>query len=224
LETAVRSAVVQGFGASFSQCWLPFVVYAAESGYGYVGDEYWPTFEGSTPGWRSNGDRNRIRGWFRKFAADYGGVVPKGAFADSFPIIAWPITHAVLPIYLQRNLAQLLFEFRTGLTTDLLRNPDALGARLASRAGSYTERFRVFCENTTLLGQVAAALLSGDDHESPYLLRSTLGRLVDGLSKERQSRLWLASARQSASRVRSSGFRSEAKQVGAQRAAIPEQV
>jgi hypothetical protein len=70
----------------------------------------------------------------RKFAADYGGVVPKGAFADNFPIIAWPVTHAVLPVYLQRNLAQLLFEFRTGLTADLLRDPDAFGVRLAFRA------------------------------------------------------------------------------------------
>lgn len=211
LETTVRSAVAQGFGTRFRQWWLPFVVYAAESGYDYVGDEYWPTFEGSTPGWRTYGDRDRIRGWFRKFAADYGGIVPKGAFADNFPIIAWPITHAVLPTYLQRNLAHLLFEFSAGFTTDLLHDPEALGARLAARAGSYTERFRVFCENTTLLGQVAAALLSGDDHESPYLVRSTLVRLVDGLSRERQSRLWLASARHSASRVRSSGFRVEAK-------------
>jgi hypothetical protein len=211
LETTVRSAVAQGFGARFRQWWLPFVVYATESGYDYVGDEYWPTFEGSTPGWRTHGDRDRIRGWFRKFAADYGGIVPKGAFADNFPIIAWPITHAVLPTYLQRNLAHLLFEFSSGFTTDLLHDPEALGARLAARAGSYTERFRVFCENTTLLGQVAAALLSGDDHESPYLVRSTLVRLVDGLSRERQSRLWLASARHSASRVRSSGFRVEAK-------------
>jgi hypothetical protein len=64
LESMVRSAVVQGFGARFRHWWLPFVVYAAESGYGYVGDENWPTFESSTPGWRSCGDRDRIRAWF----------------------------------------------------------------------------------------------------------------------------------------------------------------
>ena len=209
LRTTVRAAVAQGFSARARQWWLPFVVYAAESGYDYVGDEYWPSFEASTPSWRTYGDRPRIKTWFTKFAAEYGGAVPTGAFAQNFSIIAWPITHAVLPTYLQRQLAQLLYEFRTGLTTTLLSDPDALGARLASRTGGYTERFRIFCENTTLLGQVAAALLSGDDDESPYLVRSTLLRLVDGLSRERQSQLWLTQAKQSASRVRESGFRTQ---------------
>ncbi|MFF4876343.1 hypothetical protein [Micromonospora sp. NPDC000668] len=205
LKTNVRAAVAQGFGARVRRWWLPFVVYAAESGYDYVGGEYWPSFEASTPSWRAQ-DRQFIKTWFMRFAAEYGGAVPTGAFAQSFSIIAWPITHAVLPTYLQRHLAQLLYEFRTGLTTKLLSNPDALGAMLASRTGDYTERFRIFCENTTLLGQVAAALLSGDDEESPYLVRSTLLRLVGGLSRERQSRDWLTQAKQSASRVRASGF------------------
>jgi hypothetical protein len=207
LKSTVRAAVAQGFGARVRQWWLPFVVYAAESGYDYVGDEYWPSFEAATPSWCTHGDRQRIKTWFMKFADEYGGAVPTGAFAQNFSIIAWPITHAVLPTYMQRQLAQLLYEFRMGLTTTLLSDPNALGARLASRTGEYTERFRIFCENTTLLGQVAAALLCGDDEESPYLVRSTLLRLVDGLSRERQSRLWLTQAKQSASRVRASGFR-----------------
>ena len=207
LHSTVRAAVAQGFGPRYRVSWLPFVVYAAESGYGYVGDEYWQSFEASTPLWRAFGDRDRIRRWFVKFANDYGGAVPKGAFAAHFPIIAWPITHAVLPRDLQRNLAQLLFEFSNAFTSDLLHNPAELGARLASRVGSYTERFRVFCENTTLLGQVAAALLSGDDEPTPYLLASTLDRIVDGLSEEHQAHQWLKSARRSASRVR--GFQSQ---------------
>lgn len=206
LNSVVRAAVAQGFGARFRAWWLPFVVYAAESGYGYTGEEYWPSYEASTPFWRAHGDRDRLRSWFLKFATDYGGAVPKGAFAAQFPIIAWPITHAVLPRYLQRNLAQLLFEFSSGLTSDLLHDPSELGARLASRVGPYTERFRVFCENTTLLGQVATALLSGEEEDSPYLTHSTLVRLVDGLSREQQSKLWLASARQSANNIRSHGF------------------
>ena len=129
LKNAVRSAVRQGFGATFRQWWLPFVVYAAESGYEYAGGEYWQTFEESTPWWHEYGDRDRIRGWFQVFAVDYGGAVPQGAFAEYFTIIAWPITHAVLPVYLQRNLARLLFDFRTGLTAQLLQDPDALWER-----------------------------------------------------------------------------------------------
>lgn len=217
LNSVVRAAVAQGFGARFRAWWLPFVVYSAESGYGYIGEEYWPSFEASTPYWQKHGDRDRLRSWFLKFATEYGGAVPKGAFAAQFPIIAWPITHAVLPRYLQRNLAQLLFEFSNGLTSDLLHNPSELGARLASRVGPYTERFRVFCENTTLLGQVAAALLSGEEENSPYLSHSTLVRLVDGLSREQQSRLWLTSAQQSASSIRSRGFHPETRSTSSPR-------
>lgn len=202
LISAVRSAVSQGMGAQHRVSWLPFIVYAAESGYAYVGDEYWPSFEHSTPGWRGD-QRHWIKDWFLKFANEYGGAVPTGAFAANFTIIAWPITHAVLPTYLQRQLAQLLYEFRTGLSSALLSDPDELGVRLSVRARWYSDRFRIFCQNTALLGQVAAALLSGEDDESPYLVKSTLDRLLGGLSRERQSRQWMASARQAASRVRS---------------------
>ena len=33
------------------RAWIPLVVYASEIGYSYSGDEYWQTFEASTPGW-----------------------------------------------------------------------------------------------------------------------------------------------------------------------------
>jgi hypothetical protein len=38
--------------------------------------------------WDCFGDRDRIRAFFTKFADTYGGVVPRGAFADTFSIIA----------------------------------------------------------------------------------------------------------------------------------------
>jgi hypothetical protein len=205
LRRSVRSVIAQGLNAKHRRTWLPFVIYAAESGYDYVGDEYWSSFEQSTPGWRDD-QRHWIKDWFVKFSDEYGGAEPTGAFAATFTIIAWPITHAVLPTYLQRQLAELLFEFRMGLTSSLLDDPAQLGLRLASRARSYSERFQIFCQNTALLGQIAAALLSGDDEESPYLVRSTLDRIVEGLSNERQARHWLHAAQQSASRVRTTGF------------------
>lgn len=203
VQESVRAAVRLGFGARFRKWWLPFAVYAAESGYEYTGGEYWQTFEDSTPGWRENGDRAAIRRFFQRFADDYGGARPQGAFARNFSIIAWPITHAVLPVHLQRNLAHLLHDFRTGLTARLLEDPVRLGERLAARTGSYTEQFRYFCQNTALVGQVSVALLSGEEEESPYLIRPVLHRLVAGLTRERQSQLWLNTARQTASEIRS---------------------
>jgi hypothetical protein len=215
LQDAVRLAVELGFDHKYWRVnWLPFVVYAAELGFSYIGDEFWTTFESNTPRWDVYGDRTRVRIWFQRFASEYGGAIPVGAFAKNFSIIAWPITHAVLPKYLQRNLAHLLFEFRMGLTTDLLRQPEELGKHLAARAWDYTERFRHFCENTSLLGHVAAALLSGDDEGSPFLLQSTLIRVVEGLEQQSQAKYWLQGARRTASKVRARGLQPGASRVG----------
>lgn len=216
LLAAVRGAVADGLDARYRTWWLPIVVFAAEIGYDYVGDEYWPLLAQRAPGWESGPqwnvprNRNRIKQWFKQFAYDYGGAEPRGGFAANFNIIAWPITHAVMPADLQRQMAQLLFESRGVLSAELLADPNALGACLASRTGGYSERFRIFCANQSLLGQVAVALLSGDEEETPYLVRSTLVRLVAGLSNEQSSRSWLARARQSADVIRSSGFLSKA--------------
>ena len=212
LQAAVQVAVARGFGVQNRAWWLPFVAYAADVGYDYVGVDYWPPFAERTPGWETlpgwnvSGNRRRIRTWFEQFADEYGGARPTGAWAAHFKNIAWPITHAVMPAYLQRQLAQLLYDFRASLSTDLLNDPDTLGAKLAARTGAYTARFRIFCSQHSLLGLVAVALLGGDD-ESPYLVRSTLRRIVEGLTSERQARRWLQRARQSAVRVRTTGFR-----------------
>lgn len=205
LKGAVRTAITDYHLSHYRSTWLPFVVYAAEMGYGYVGDEYWTTFSSLTPRWTSQ-ERSTIRDWFLRFHTHYGGARPTGAWANHFTIISWPITHAVLPIYLQRNLAQLLFEFSGAFTSELLDDPAALGIRLARRATKYTERFRIFCENTTLVGQVATALLSGEHEATPYLTALTLARIVEGLSEEQQARHWLKSARLSARHAR--GFKS----------------
>lgn len=207
LSSNVRGAVQQGFGAAFRRsAWLPFIVYATEFGYSYSGSDFWPRLEATTPGWARHGRREDVRSWFLRFSRDYGGAVPRGAFARTFRIIAWPITHAVLPVYLQRQLARLLFDFRMALTTALLDDPEELGIRLAARAWASTERFRIFCENTTLLGHLASALLRGDDEQSEFLEPLALRRLVSGLERERDAKVWLEGARHAASRVRARGF------------------
>ncbi len=49
----MRAAVANGFGAIYRTWWLPFVVYAADVGYDYVGKDYWPPFAERTPGWEA---------------------------------------------------------------------------------------------------------------------------------------------------------------------------
>ncbi|UNZ18044.1 hypothetical protein [Streptomyces sp. 891-h] len=212
LSSAVGGALAEGFDIRHRAQWLPFVVHAAEIGYLYTGDEYWPLFAQKTPGWdcgpqwKINSNRALVKRWFKQFAAKYGGIEPEGAFAANFNIIAWPITHAIMPVDLQRQMAQLLSEARAVMTSEMLDDPNLLGACLATRTGRYSDRFQKLCYNQSLLGHIAAALLSGDDEGSPYLVQSTLVRLVADLTKENESRTWLAQARRSAHSVRSRGF------------------
>ncbi|WP_420824437.1 hypothetical protein [Streptomyces seoulensis] len=111
-----------------------------------------------------------------------------------------------MPADLQRQMAQLLFEARAVLTSAMLDDPNVLGAHLAARTGGYSDRFQKLCSNQSLLGHIAAALLSGDDEGSPYLLQSTLVRLAADLTNENESRTWLAQAKRSARSIRSRGF------------------
>lgn len=187
---------------------LPFVVYAAEIGYRYQGDEYWPVFEAETPGWKARGHAQRtfIRRRYEEFAQAFSGAVPAGSWAAWFKNIAWPITHAILPSDLQRHLARLLHDYRTAFTAELLADRELLGERLAGRSHDTSARFRVFAENTSLLGLVASSLLVGEDEDSPLLLPEVLHRIVQDLSHERQAGAWLRDARRAAVRIRRRGL------------------
>lgn len=202
LKDAVRAAVARG--RLPSQAGLPLVVYAAEIGYLYQGDEYWPVFEEETPGWQRRGSAGRkyIRSKYEVFATTFGGARPSGAWARWFKNIAWPITHAVLPADLQRHLARLLSDYRHEFTAELLDDYDALGERIAAYSGGTSSRFRKFAENTSLLGLVAGSLLLGDDDETPLLSADVLHRIVADLSHERQAGAWLRNARRTAVQVR----------------------
>jgi hypothetical protein len=203
LHAEICAAVRQGWLPS--NAWLPFVVYAAEVGYDYSGEEYWPTFEARTPRWQQ-GNRHYIRDQFKRFRDTFRGAEPTGPWAKQFSIICWPITHAVLPTDLQRQLARLLSDYSRALTSGLLEDPAELGRRLAARAWQSSSRFQNFAQNTDLLGQVAAALLVGDDDESPFLLKSTLMRIVSDLSEEREARRWLGNAKATAWTIRTRGL------------------
>lgn len=187
--------------------WLPFVVHATEIGYQYDGDVFWPMLEADTPGWEIHIGRQFVRDRFAEFADTYGGARPQGRWASHFTIICWPITHAVLPTDLQRQLARLLYDYRGTLTGEMLASPGDLGVALAGRVGGTSKRFQQLAQNTDLLGQVAASLLARTP-EDASILPQTLARLVEDLGRERQARRWLDDARISADRVRRKGFSS----------------
>jgi len=139
LQEDVRTAFRKGVPAGYP--FLPWVVYGAEVGYRYSGDEYWQSFEDQTPRWEY-ADREALRLAFMRFRHTYGGATPTGAWARNFSIISWPITHAILPLDLQRSLARLLYEVRYSLSAEHLENPPKLGQLLRARSQASSSRFR----------------------------------------------------------------------------------
>ena len=175
---------------------LPWIVYSSELGYRYSGDEYWQTFEMETPGWTVNGSRYWVRDCFRQFQRAFGGAVPSGAWADHFSIICWPITHAILPKDLQRQLARILYELRYSFSGELLESPAMLGELIAARSWNATSRFQNLAQETRLVGQIAAALLLHGESGSDNLIHpATLRRIGEDLDRERGAREWLRGAR-----------------------------
>lgn len=176
--------------------WLVWVVYATEFGYDYEGDEYWLSYEEHTPGWRERTSRDQLRKWFVKFQAIYRGVTPSGAWAGQFPIIAWPITHAILPKYLQWQFAKTLHDLRYQIGRLGALTPEAVGQLLAANAWEASSRFRVFLQQEELAGRIGVALLSDKKVEgiSP-IYEPTLQRLVSDLEQVQSTREWLKETR-----------------------------
>ncbi len=174
---------------------LVWIVYAAESGYRYSGDEYWQTFEAETPGWTEHGDRGWIRDAFLAFHRKFAGAVPSGAWARQFSIICWPITHAILPRDLQQQLARILYELRHSFSADLFESPPLFGQFIASRSWNTSARFRNFVQEPALVGQIAAALVLQDQGTKTLLHPATLRRIGDDVDRERRGREWLRGAR-----------------------------
>ena len=53
--------------------WLVWAALGTEAGYGYSGDEYWPTLERRPGEWRSNDFRQRLRGFYQRFDREFRG-------------------------------------------------------------------------------------------------------------------------------------------------------
>ena len=207
LEEAVRTHIASR--PPSRDHWLVWIVYSAELGYRYAGDEYWQTFESATPGWIANGDRYRIRGFYQRFQREFGGAVPSGRWAEHFSIICWPITHAILPKDLQTQLARTLFESSSLLSEDVLGSPELLGDLIAVGSRNASSRFLNLAQETRLLGQIAAALLfQGQAGWGDLIYPATLERISEDLDRERQAREWLRGARRSVNeRTRIRGLR-----------------
>ncbi len=176
--------------------WLLWIVYATEIGYRYTGDEYWHSFQEKMPGWEFH-DRYALRRWFERFQQSYHGFEPSGPWAKHFKIIAWPITHAILPQYLQYQFASTLYQQRYSLAAVTTLNSSSLGRLLASLAYDVTARFEKFLQQEELTGRIVLGLLGQvpeGGHEPIY--SKTLERIVADLDDVRNTRNWIRDTRQ----------------------------
>ena len=194
---------------------LPWIVYAAELGYRYSGNEYWQTFEQETLGWTARGDRSWIRTCYSWFRDKYGGATPSGQWADCFTIICWPIMHAVLPKDLQFQLARALFDIRGSFSQEVFASPAILGQLIAALSLTESSRFKNLAQEAELVGQIATALLfEGESGTERLLYPPTLRRIGEDLDRERRCREWLRVARHSAKKhTKISGLAHEWSQI-----------
>ena len=184
-----------GSRPSLSPHWLLWVVYATEAGYSYNGDEYWPSFESRTPEWKC--DRYEFIRLFTRFRDTYDGVRPSGAWAEHFRIIAWPITHAILPRYLQNQFARALFDLRFSLAGMDAVDPSAIGRMLAANVPNASSRFREFLQQEELTGRIVLALFDEEPVKNREPIHpQTLERIVADLEIVRNAGDWLRNTRQ----------------------------
>lgn len=226
LEHGLKPAEVDSLGRELrlsilqssprSEHGLPWVVYAAEIGYEYDGHEYWQTFKERTPGWEVRGSRQWIRDQFSLFHGQFGGAEPRGPWAEQFSIICWPITHAILPRDLQHHLARILFELG-GAAARAVAAPAELGALVAAQSWTASSRFQNLAQEKELIGSISAALLlEGTPSSSELIEKQALERIRADLTKERQARDWLASAKRiTQERVQRYGLSAGATYTGA---------
>ena len=194
-EIAVQLRLRLNNNFRLSPHWLLWVIYATEQGYRYEGDEYWPSFESQTPCWDGK-KRYQLARWFRKFQDTYRGVVPTGRWAEHFSIISWPITHAILPKYLQVQFARTLYYQRHRLIAPTILEAGDIGRRIAGNADHVSTRFQEFLQQEELTGRIVLALLGEQAIEgSGPIYPATLDRIVEDLERVRNSREWLRETR-----------------------------
>jgi len=173
--------------------WLAWIVVATEFGYSYSGWDYWPRLEAKIPDWQYS-DRNRLTGWFERFAREYGGARTSGAWARQFCMIAWPITHAILPTDLQVQLSRAIYSVRHHLFGIDDRSDAELGGIVANRWVPHGERFERLMQREQFVGTLVRMLLQPNS-DADAISHHALRRILSDVESHADAHLWLRDAR-----------------------------
>ena len=171
---------------------LPLIVAATEVGYRYRGSgtDFWPVLEAELGVHLTAADRQQIRDLFAGASKAYRGAQPPATpWAAAFHLIAWPITHALVPLEFHRPLALTLANLRVNVTG--LSDED-LHRAIRIAASNSSARFSTLLEDEALVVTVATSLLGGDTAE---LCPETVQRIAADLAADQVARRGVATAR-----------------------------
>ncbi len=171
---------------------LPLLVASTEVGYRYrgAGTDFWPLLEVEMGVEVRPPGRQRLKDLFVLASNLFRGArPPTTAWAEAFHLIAWPITHALLPIEFHRPLAAAL----ANLHLDVTNSDEAtLYQAIRVAAASPTARFATLLENCGVVVSLTRSLLRQEGHE---LSAEIIDRLSADLAADQVARRGVAVAR-----------------------------
>lgn len=171
---------------------LPLIVVATEIGYRYrgTGTDYWPRLEAELEVHISLAGRQQIRDLFATASEVYRGAEPPDtSWAQAFHLIAWPITHALVPLEFHRPFALTLANLSANITG---LSDENLHRAIRIAASQFSARFYSLLEDSSLVVAVARGLLGDSNVE---LSAETLQRIKADLERDQVARRGVATAR-----------------------------
>lgn len=141
--------------------YLPLLAVTAEVGYRYqgTGTDFWPVVEQDLHLIAGGGFRLALVRLFELGHREFGIAKPSNsAWERHFPLIAWPIANALVPLELQPQLARALRQaLRAGISGN---DPEALYQYLVQIAvGQTSRRFENWLHQTDTASEVMRRLL-----------------------------------------------------------------
>lgn len=206
LRSAVRSSLQAHPLESgwWESCDLPLLVAATEVGYRYrgTGTDFWPVLEDEIGAELPSLGRQRIKHFFVLASDRFRGVCPPVTpWAEAFHLIAWPISHALLPLEFHRQFAATLANLRASVS----ESDDAtLYRAIRSAAALPSARFATLLEDVGVVLSLTRSVLRREGHG---LSVQIVNRLSADLEADDLARRGIAVARsiQRSARVGVSG-------------------
>ncbi|MCI0752154.1 hypothetical protein [Teichococcus vastitatis] len=171
---------------------LSLLVAATEVGYRYRGSgtDFWPLLDEELGVDLPPLGRQRIKDLFVHASQKFRGArPPRTAWAEAFHLIAWPITHALLPLEFHRSFAATLANLREGVSKS---DETTLYRAVRSAAVYPTARFATFLEDPEVVVSLTRSLLRREGHD---LSAEIIGRLSADLEADDVARRGVAVAR-----------------------------